>query len=690
MASNLNNLTATTSADKAQRRYEFDLETNGFLEVVTVIHSLVIRDVDTGEVTSCADQPGYTPTAAGLAMLANATQLIGHNILGYDIPVIKKLYPDWDHSAEVIDTLILSQLFFPELRDMDFRVRDKDIKRGKTPQLPGNMIGLHRLEAWGYRLGKMKGDYSDIMKEQGLDPWASWNEMMQVYCVQDVEVTHALYEMLQNRPGYDEYALAIWIEMRFADLMFKQERHGFRFDVVAAERLEAELRVHKASIQDKLSTLFAPWWVGLSVQTPKKSVTKFVQSEHGAITRAVKVETGRTYSVTYKNGKSVERKEKIDEVQRGYYETTEEGNPFLKVELRVFNPNSRGHIADRLKKLYGWQPVDFTDSGEVKIDDDILGNLPFPPAAHLAENFMLEKRLSALADGKQAWLKQVKNGRIHGRVKTLGAITGRCTHSNPNIAQVPSCENAKGVVPYGAACRALFLPDIGHVLVGCDADGLELRDLAHFMQDGGRYAKAVDEGKKDDGTDIHTMNQKAAGLPSRSNAKTFIYAFLYGAGDEKIGQIVAPTASPEEQRRTGKALKAKFLEATPGLKGLIKAVKAAAKGNGWVRGLDGRRVPVRHQHAALNSLLQNAGAVAMKLALILLYDALIDEGFVWGRDFAFLANIHDEFQISARPEVSQRIAEMAEQSINDAGTRLNMRIPLRGSAAIGSNWKETH
>jgi DNA polymerase I len=671
-------------------RYVFDLETNGFLEVVTVIHSLVIRDIDTGEVFSCADQPGYTPIAEGLAMLANATQLIGHNILGYDIPVIEKLYPDWSHTTECVDTLILSQLFFPELRDLDFRVREKDVKCGKEPQLPGKRIGSHALEAWGYRMGTMKGDYSDIMREQGLDPWSSWNIMMQEYCVQDVAVTDALYKMLQGRPGYEEYAFAIWIEMRFADLMFKQERHGFRFDVEAAARLEAELRMHKASLQDKLTVLFAPWWVGLGVQIPKKSVTKFVQSDEGAITRTVKVETGRTYKFTYKNGKTIDRREKIDEVQRGYYETTVEGLAFRKVELRVFNPNSRAHIADRLKTLYGWEPVDFTDGGDVKIDDDILGNLPYPPAAHLAENFMLEKRLSALADGKQAWLKQVKDGRIHGRVKTLGAITGRCTHSNPNIAQVPSCENAKGIVPYGAACRALFLPDIGQVLVGCDADGLELRDLAHYMQDGGRYAKAVDEGKKEDGTDIHTMNQKAAGLPSRANAKTFIYAFLYGAGDEKIGQIVAPNAPPEEQRRIGKALKAKFLKATPGLAGLIKAVKKAAKEVGWVRGLDGRRVPVRHQHAALNSLLQNAGAVAMKLALVLLYDALLAEGFEWGTDFAFLANIHDEFQISARPEIAQRIAEVSEQAINYAGIRLKMRIPLRGSAAIGANWKETH
>jgi len=676
--------------DTPSTRLYFDIETNGFLDAVNVVHCLVIKDADTGEVFSCSDREGYTPVADGLAMLSEADQIIGHNILGYDIPVLEKLYPAWTYKGEAVDTLVISRLFFPELRDIDFRARDRDIAAGCQPTLPGRRIGSHALEAWGYRLGKMKGDYSDIMKAEGLDPWSSWNPLMQEYCEQDVEVTEALHNVLQNRPGFDEYARALYIEHRFADLMFKQERHGFRFDEAAAERLEATLRKRKAALQDKLDTLFEPWWVPVGLPTIPKIAKRFVQHPEGSEERIVQRETGGTYLHTYKNGSTVERKVKVDEVQRGYWETFEEGVPVQKVELRIFNSNSRSHIADRLTKLYGWVPQEYTAGGDPKIDDDILTALPYPPAQALAESFMLEKRLSMLADGKQAWLKKVKNGRIHGRVETLGAVTGRCTHSNPNMAQVPSCENAKGVVPYGADCRALFIADEGHVLVGCDADGLELRDLAHFMKDGGRYARAVDEGDKDKGTDIHTVNQKAAGLPSRANAKTFIYAFLYGAGDEKIGSIVAPDASPEEQRKRGAALKKQFLDGTPGLSGLIKAVKRAAKEQGWVRGLDGRRVAVRHQHAALNSLLQNAGAVAMKLALVLLYDALVSEGYRWASDYAFVANVHDEFQITCRPEIAERVAELAKWSIEEAGKQLNMNIPLRGSAAIGSSWKETH
>jgi DNA polymerase-1 len=673
------------------RRFYFDIETNGFLAVVNVIHCLVLQDMDTGEIISCSDREGYVPVSVGLQLLSDAGELCGHNILGYDLPVIRKLYPEWTTNAVFTDTLILSRLFFRELREMDFGVRKKDLEAGNEPQLPGQKIGSHGLEAWGYRLGKMKGDYSAIMKAEGLDPWASWNPRMQEYCVQDIVVTHCLHAMLTERPGFDEYERAIYIEHRFADIMFMQERHGFRFDVEAGERLEATLRQRRAVLKDSLDELFEPWWAPVAVQTPKLTVNKFVQSEHGAIIRTVKVDTDRTYMHKFKNGKPpVERVVKEEITQRGYYECTEADSPFLKVILRIFNSSSRPHITDRLKKLYGWEPTDYTPGGDAKIDDDILLALPYPPAKALSESFMLEKRLAMLSDGKQAWLVKQVAGRIHGRVDPLGAITDRCTHSNPNVAQVPSVENAKGIVPYGADCRALFLPEIGHVLIGCDADGLELRDLAHFMQDGGRYAEAVDKGDKSKGTDIHTMNQKAAGLPTRNNAKTFIYAFLYGAGDEKLGSIVAPTASAEEQRRIGAALKKKFLAATPGLKALIKAVKAAAKAQGWVRGLDGRRVNVRHQHAALNSLLQNAGAVAMKLALVLLYDAILAEGFVWGTDFAFVANVHDEFQITGRPEVSERIAELAAWSIMEAGKQLNMNIPLRGTSAIGQSWKDTH
>jgi hypothetical protein len=518
-----------TSSGKA---YFFDLETNGLLDEVSVIHSLVIMDVETREMFSFCDfhpdgsrkrrPPDPTTIADGLEMLSRAGKLIGHNIVTYDVPVISKLYPELPLTDNLEDTLILSRFLFGDIKDMDFRVREKAIRLRQEPKLPGNLIGNHKLEAWGYRLGEMKGEYTAIAKDLGIDPWAAWNRHMQVYCEQDVRVTAKLWDMLVARPGYAEAVGALWTEHEFAKLIFKQQQHGFRFDEAAARKLEAILRERKASLHDDLLGLFKPWYVNLGPRKAAKKMTRWVSSDEGFIVRDQKIDSGETKAVTQKNGKVVERKVYDTVQQRGYYETLDPDTPQTRVELRVFNPASRLHISDRLQKLYGWVPTEFTDNGEPTIDDDILSALPYPPAKALAEYFMLEKRLGQLADGKQAWLKLVKNGRIHGSVNTLGAITHRCTHSYPNIAQVPSIENARGVVPYGADCRALFVADEGHALMGVDADGLELRCLAHFIKDGGRYAKIVDEGDKELGTDIHTVNQKAAGLPSRANAKTFI------------------------------------------------------------------------------------------------------------------------------------------------------------------------
>ena len=216
----------------------------------------------------------------------------------------------------------------------------------------------------------------------------------------------------------------------------------------------------------------------------------------------------------------------------------------------------------------------------------------------LSEYLLLNKRIGQLATGKQAWLKMEKKGRLHGRVNHMGAVTSRCTHANPNMAQVPSVGAA-----FGVECRSLFHSPQGYSLLGADASGLELRCLAHYMAayDGGSYASVVLEG------DVHTTNQEAAGLPTRNNAKTFIYGFLYGAGDEKIGKIIGKGSTE------GRRIKNKFLKKLPALKNLKDAVSLAAKERGWIKGLDGRIIPIRHSHAALNTLLQLLAQSSVRL-----------------------------------------------------------------------------
>ena len=329
-----------------------------------------------------------------------------------------------------------------------------------------------------------------------------------------------------------------------------------------------------------------------------------------------------------------------------------------------------------LSSLYGWKPTEFTDAGTVKMDETTLEGLKYPEVPLLIEYLTVEKRLGQLSEGKQAWFKAVKaDGRVHGRVNQNGAVTGRMTHSSPNMAQVPSSTSL-----YGPECRALFGVPKGKLQVGADASGLELRCLAHFMGrwDGGAYSKVILDG------DVHTTNQHAAGLESRNDAKTFIYAFLYGAGDAKIGSIVGKGA------KRGAELKAQFLKGLPALDSLIKAIQQTVRKQGYLKGLDGRRVHVRSAHAALNTLLQGAGAIVMKKALVLLDERLQENGLIPGLNYEFVANVHDEYQLEVDEELAETVGAAATDAIFRAGQHYGFRCPLAGEFKVGNNWHDCH
>jgi DNA polymerase I-like protein with 3'-5' exonuclease and polymerase domains len=339
-----------------------------------------------------------------------------------------------------------------------------------------------------------------------------------------------------------------------------------------------------------------------------------------------------------------------------------------KTKYEPFNPASRQQIAAYLRSL-GWNPEDYTPSGEAKVDEAILGKLEYPIAKRLSHYLLLQKRIGMLAEGDESWLKLCRNGRIYGRVNPNGAVTGRCTHRNPNVAQVPRVGS-----PYGSECRALFVADRHRVLVGVDAAGLELRCLAHYMAkwDDGVYGREVLEG------DIHTANQKAAGLPTRNDAKTFIYAFLYGAGPAKLGSIVG--GGPKE----GQQLQKRFLQKVPALAKLKNAIDAAVESRLFLVGIDGRRLRVRSKHAALNTLLQSAGAVLMKQATVLM--AASAPAYAARQ----VAHIHDEVQWEVDPVVAESWAAYCKACITQAGVDLGFRLRIDGDARIGKNWAETH
>lgn len=657
--------------------FVFDIETNGLLDATTTLHSLVIKDISTGNLYSCTDNsPNYLSIAEGLKILENADCIVGHNIICFDLPALKKLYPDWTPKGAIRDTLVMSRLIYSDLKDREFAW----LRSPRKPYIPPNLMGRHSLKAWGYRLSEKKDTFGET------SDWSQWSPEMQAYCEQDVAVTVCLWERF-SQMNYSEKAIRL--EQQFQEIIFQQELNGFPFDYEAATNLYAELCAERDELKTKLQELWPP------------------------------VDKGDWFIP------------KVNNKTRGYVK----GEKIWRPRIVAFNPASRADIAERLKETYQWRPTEFSKTGEPKIDDEVLQSLPYPEAKQLARYFLIQKRIGQIGEGRQAWLKVAKkeeivsdNGRteickIHGRVTTNGAVTGRCTHHDPNIAQVPAVG-----VPWGHECRALFYAPDGWRLLGCDASGLELRCLAHYMAryDGGAYAQVILHG------DIHWANAQNLGLVPKDMerdkdneeteyfrnkvAKRFIYAFLYGAGGYKIGTVCG--VSPEEKekyltdKRTqplirrlkergepydddilaytlkGTDLKNKFLATLPALDNLIKDVQQTVKARGTLYGIDKRILPVRSQHSALNTLLQSAGALAVKKATCLLWDYLGEAGL--SRDVQQVAHIHDEFQLLVREGIEEQVGAIAVRSFQDAGKYFGFRCPLDGEYKVGRNWAETH
>lgn len=436
---------------------------------------------------------------------------------------------------------------------------------------------------------------------------SGWSQEMQDYCIRDVEVLEKVYNaLLKEKDQYGFSQDSIELEHQVAIIIAKQERNGFRFDLPNAMVLLAGLKDKMVSIETSLQSIFPP-----------------------IITERTSEKTGKR----------------------------------LKDDVEVFNPGSRQQIAKRLQEK-GWRPTKKTEKGQVIVDESTLAGVDIPEARAIAEYLLIQKRVAMV----ESWIESVSDhNRIHGKVITNGAVTGRMTHSTPNMAQVPSVGSE-----YGPECRSLFTVEKGYKLVGCDAASLELRMLAHYMKDE-QYAREIVEG------DIHTKNQTAAGLETRAQAKTFIYALLYGAGPAKIGKIVGGSAAH------GQKLIDTFLRNTPSLKRLRDKVEKLSV-QGSLPGLDGRRLFIRSSHAALNTLLQGAGAVVMKKALVLLDEQLRRNKL----DAKFVVNVHDEFQLEVKEEHAQRVGELAVDSIRKSGVVLGLRCPLDGEYKIGDNWCQTH
>lgn len=607
------NLKPNSSAEKW---YVFDLETNGLYDDVNEIFCIVIHDVNRNQTLSF----GPESIDHALNLIRSADCLIGHNIVFYDIPVLRKLIPDFDFNGHVIDTLICTRLLWP-------KEKLYDLDENHYVNVPSGLRGSASLKAWGYRLSDNKIDFKDF---------SEFSQEMLDYCIQDVNVTNKLFQIFQKQTIAES---TLYLEHIFAQAIERQIRSGFPFDVDQCLDFVDGLELRKGQIETKLKELFPPI----------KHKEVFIP--------------------------------KVNNTKRGYVK----GQPFEKIRIEEFNPGSRQQIVDRLKKKYNWIPRSTTEKGNPILNDDVLEKLPYPEAKPLSEYMLLNKRLGQIKDGRNAWLKLVSSdGYIHGDVITNGCITGRCSHRNPNTGQIPAVYS-----PYGKECRSLFHAPDGWTLMGSDAKALELRCLAGYLAiwDQGDYANMV----IDDSIDIHTYNQEQFNVPTRDISKRLLYAVLYGSGNVKAGSIVDPNEKdPERLKTLGRNAIQSFMSGVPALKKLKTSLAQTLTLRGHLIGLDRRPLYCRSDFKALNVLLQGAGAVLMKQVVINIHNALTANGLKYGEDWHQHAMIHDEVQMSCRPELVGMIQPLVLQAYEDAGNFFEFRCKIEGDVKTGYNWSDTH
>jgi DNA polymerase I-like protein with 3'-5' exonuclease and polymerase domains len=558
------------------------------------------------------------------------TKLVGHNALSFDVIVLNSVLDCVIPLSQVVDTLVLSYLYDP------------------------GMPGGHSLEAWGERLKDLKGKFNDF---------SSYSLEMDKYCQQDVRLGKKVFKALVARLrkiGVTELACEIEHDIRV--VIDEQQDNGWYFDIPKAQTLLSELRARQVELEGPIRELFPPHLVpcGTYKRRKKKDGTEFSSYE-----------------------KHLQEFSEIHENDDGTYTV---------YDYQEFNIGSPKQRLERLLEL-GWKPVTFnavTDAakargekqGSPKVDEESI--LAYaeesnqPTVKTIAEWLVLQGRATMV----EGWLNNVNydDHCMHGKVLTCAATTRRMIHSSPNTANIPK---AKAKVPYGIRCRKLWTVRPGRVQVGGDANGLEMRMFAEYL--------ATDEAIKlfTEG-DPHINNTRNLGLPDHMRdltVKNGFYAYLYGAGDPKLGKTLKPELQGREAGEYGKWARSVLEQGTPGLAKLIADIEDEFNHNGGVlKTIDGGFVRCNAKSAALNYKLQSAGAIVMKKAAIIARQKFIE----FGLDALLIGTIHDENQYDVLPEHAQQVGEVYVQSIRDAGIALGFKCPLDGAFKIGANWAECH
>ncbi len=619
-----------------------DTETDGLLDTVTKLHMIQLGTLAGEDVTIYCD-------SAGAGEIERAREGV---MLGKKDPVPLTLTCPIRPLREGLERLEAAEMsYWHNGLSYDLEIIERFgggvLKRSKMrdTMVMARLLTRefdNRLEAWGRRLGCHKGDFNG--------PYDTVTAEFLAYSQQDIPAGRALVRhLLKLLPGGEqaletEQAVAYWIS--------RQERTGFHLNEPEAVKLHIELQGAKRDMERQMRATFPSRWIKVGDYIPKVNSPKF-----------------------------------------GYTK----GVPLTRIEWEEFTPTNRQMFVRRLMDR-GWKPTTFSAGGAPKLDEDVLGSLAkrFPEAAVLARYLDVQKQ----ADFVGQWLAAARDGKVHGRVNSIGAYTQRMSHQKPNMAQIPKTG------PY----RSLWLPRPGWTLVGCDGAAIQARVLAHYLHswDGGKFGRIISEGRSEDQSDIHSLNVKACDrlFPAemsfkhrRDTMKNCFYAIFFGAQDPRLGQTVKdgcmgyaklrPPSVPN--RELGAAVRRGLEVNLGGLSQCTKLVEETFERRKFLMGLDGRKLFPPSKRNALVTIIQAGEAVIMKAALVDFADRVMPAaGWEYDRDWAFVANVHDEVQIEARSEIAKTVGECFADSIRIAAAALGCKVPFAGEAKTGANWAETH
>lgn len=622
-----------------------DLEADGLLPTATRVWCGVFKDIASGEVWKF--KPDTIPEM--LKFMDSIDVLIMHNGIGYDWPLLEKLY-GYKYKGQKVDTLIMSRLLDP--------------KRMVPFNCPNKKIGPHSIEAWGYRVGRGKPEHED---------WSQFSEEMLHRCSEDVEIQHLVFKALEKEYSGKNWKNAFKLTFTLFKYLQKQEAYGWLVDQEHMHKCIHQLE-HWIRRIDKALYPRLPYVIEVEEQKE--------QGEYKYIKKPFLKSGAYSASVT------------------SWYEhtgfdadTVSVCGPFTRINLRRVDLNSRDETVNYLLSQ-GWEPKEwnYNDDGS-RTSPKLSKDDPFEGIAgqvgRLVARRVQCRQRKGIIEGLLTVIRP--DGRIPSVINNL-AVTGRATHRN--IVNMPGAKSF-----YGKAMRKIFICRPGYVLVGTDSDACQIRMLCGRMNDP-VYTDNVLNGKKEDGTDIHSVNMRAAGLSSRDDAKTFFYGFLFGAGDAKVGKIVHGTSTD------GARLKAQFLAGLPALGELMRRLteewrltakkRYNAKWNrleyydGCITGLDGRPIKVASEHQILVYLLQSDEAIMMQAAYVRFHQLMERAGYVYGDDYGTVCWYHDEFTVECKLGLEKEVAKYAEESIAWAGRFYKIPCPHLGQAKIGRNWYEIH